>query len=165
MPLLALLFAVQAMTTLDTPLSGPNGSEIGSVRLIEAPRGILVRIDVSGLEPGWHGVHLHQKADCSDPAFKNSGGHVHGAGVPQSVHGLLNPRATDLGDIPNIHASDNGDAKAEFFVPDLALAPATGRYNLRDSDGAALVIHAQADDHRSQPIGGAGARVACALIR
>jgi len=148
------------------PLVGPGpGTEAGQVYLTKAPRELLVRIEVSGLTPGWHAVHFHSVADCSDAGFKMSGGHVHDMAGGASVHGLLNPGETDLGDLPNIYAAADGRANAEIFAPNLSLGAAAGRLNLLDSDGSALVVHASADDHSSQPIGGAGARVACAAIR
>lgn len=166
--LAALLVAAPAMSqtisrTVD--LVGEGGRSVGTVTLTEAPRGILVRIEATGLRPGWHGMHFHSVATCADPGFKASGGHVHGIGVATPVHGLLNPAETDLGDLPNLNAAADGTAKAEVFAPNLSLGNGTDRLNLIDADGSALVIHAAPDDHQSQPIGGAGARVACAAIK
>ena len=135
----------------------------GSVTVTAAPKGVLVRIEAGGLTPGWHGAHFHEKGDCSDAAFKLSGGHVHGAAPV--VHGLLNPQATDSGDLPNLYVGADGTVKAEFFTTLVALSPGGASPALLDADGAALVIHANADDYRTQPIGGAGDRVACAVIR
>ena len=150
--------------TRTAPLKAANGKTIGRVTLTDAPNGVLLRVEADGLTPGWHGLHLHEKADCSDSAFKKSGGHVHGGHA--AVHGLLNPAATDQGDLPNIHADAQGKAAAEFFSTRVALHPgAGGRADLLDADGSALVIHAAPDDFRSQPIGGAGARVACAAVK
>lgn len=129
----------------------------GSVRLTAAPKGVLVHLEASGLTPGWHAAHFHEKGDCSDAAFKLSGGHVHGAAP--TVHGLLNPAQTDNGDLPNFFVSSDGTAKAEFFTTAVMMA------TLQDADGAALVVHAKADDYMTQPIGGAGDRVGCALVR
>lgn len=135
----------------------------GEVTLTDAPNGVLVHIEASGLQPGWHAVHFHEKADCTDPMFKSAGGHVHG--TTPAVHGLLNPAGNDLGDLPNIFADAKGAANAELFSPLVALRDGTARSNLLDADGSALVIHANADDYVTQPIGGAGARVACTEIR
>jgi Cu-Zn family superoxide dismutase len=129
----------------------------GTATLTPAPKGVLVRIEVSGLTPGWHAVHFHEKGDCGDAAFKLAGAHVHGAAP--LVHGLLNPDATDSGDLPNLHAGADGQAKADFFTTAVTMA------TLKDADGSAIVIHAKPDDYVSQPIGGAGDRVACAVIR
>jgi len=146
-------------------LMGEGGSAIGTVTLTQAPRGLIVRIDASGLQPGWHGMHFHSVATCADAGFKASGGHVHDAAVTAPVHGLLNPNESDRGDLPNIYVGSDGKAHAEVFAPGLSLGPADGRLNLLDADGSAVVIHAGADDHMSQPIGGAGARIACAAIK
>ncbi|MDF0542964.1 superoxide dismutase family protein [Sphingobium sp. H39-3-25] len=135
----------------------------GEVTLTDAPKGVLVHIEASGLQPGWHAVHFHEKADCSDPMFKSAGGHVHMASP--AVHGLLNPAGNDLGDLPNIFADAQGVVKAEMFSPLVSLRDGTARSNLLDTDGSALVMHANADDYETQPIGGAGARVACVEIR
>ena len=148
-----------AIVGAGTPMAG------GTVTLTQAPKGLLVRIEAEGLSPGWHAVHFHSVADCSDPGFKASGGHVHDAAAAGSVHGLLNPNETDLGDLPNIHAAADGRAAAEIFAPSVSLGSVEDRANLLDADGSALVIHASPDDHQSQPIGGAGARVACAAIK
>lgn len=131
----------------------------GAVTLMPAPKGVLVRIEASGLTPGWHAMHFHAKADCSDAAFAAAGGHVHDASVTTPVHGLLNPAANDQGDLPNIYAGADGKAMAQVFTTLTTLAA------LRDADGSALIVHANTDDYMTQPIGGAGARIGCAAIR
>jgi Cu-Zn family superoxide dismutase len=81
-------------------------------------------------------------------------------------HGLLNPEGPDDGDLPNIYAAEDGTVNAELFSERVTLVEdeADERAFLLDEDGSALVIHEGPDDHMSQPIGGAGARVACAVI-
>ncbi|MBX3445824.1 MAG: superoxide dismutase family protein [Parvibaculaceae bacterium] len=137
--------------------------EAGTADLTEGPGGVLLRIEVEGLEPGWHGIHFHAVGDCSDEGFKKSGAHTHHE-AEKPPHGLLNPEGPDDGDLPNIYADENGVAKAELYSPFVTLTGAEGRANLLDEDGAAIVIHEGQDDHMSQPIGGAGDRVACAVI-
>lgn len=136
----------------------------GIADLSEGPKGVVIRVNVEGLEPGWHGIHFHAVGDCSDEGFQKSGGHAH-HDSEKPPHGLLNPEGPDDGDLPNIYANENGVAQAELYSPFVTLAGAEGRAMLLDEDGAALVIHEGPDDHMSQPIGGAGARVACAVIR
>lgn len=143
-------------------LRGPAGEDMGSATLTEAPHGLVLRIAARGLTPGWHGLHFHEKADCSSADFKSAGGHMHGAAPV--VHGLLNPAANETGDLPNLYAAADGTAMAEIFTPSVSLST-DDRAPLLDADGSALVIHAAPDDHMSQPIGGAGARVACAVIK
>ena len=81
------------------------------------------------------------------------------------VHGLLNPKADDAGDLPNIWAGADGTAHAEVYSTLVSVGGAGKRPALADADGSALVVHANPDDYTTQPIGGAGARVACAVIR
>lgn len=143
-------------------LKGPTGADMGAATLTEAPGGVVMRIEARGLTPGWHGLHFHEKADCSSADFKSAGGHMR-HDTP-AVHGLLNPAASETGDLPNLFAGADGAATAEVFSPFVSLT-AAGRSRLLDADGSALVIHAAPDDHLSQPIGGAGARIACAVIK
>jgi Cu-Zn family superoxide dismutase len=145
-------------------LKAASGQSTGTVTATAAPKGVLLRIEARGLPPGWHGAHFHEKADCSDGAFTRSGGHVHGGGG-KPVHGLLNPQADDSGDLPNIFVGQDGTATVELYSTLVALRDGAGRPALLDTDGSALVIHANPDDYSSQPIGGAGARIACAELR
>lgn len=153
----------QAPLTRTTTIKDAKGADIGTIKLTDAPKGVLLHVEASGLTPGWHGIHFHEKGDCSDAGFKLSGGHVHT--MTPSVHGLLNPQATDQGDLTNIYAGADGKATAEIFSPLVALHAGTDRANLLDADGSAIVIHASPDDYTTQPIGGAGARVACAVVK
>ncbi|MCR5874917.1 superoxide dismutase family protein [Phenylobacterium sp. J426] len=148
--------------TLTAELKNGAGQTVGSVSLTEAPKGVVMRVEAKGLTPGWHGLHFHEKADCSKSDFTSAGAHTrhqgHG-GEAKAVHGLLNPEANETGDLPNIHAHADGSAAAEVYTTLTTLKA------LRDADGSAVLIHANADDHKTQPIGGAGARVACAVIK
>lgn len=145
-----------------------DGRAAGQATFTEAPGGVLIRLEFSagGLPPGWHGLHLHQRGDCSDFAagFQASGGHI---GMHRRVHhGLMSPYGPEAGDLPNVFASPTGQFGAEFFTPHVTMASTAvrGRQPLLDGDGSALIIHAGADDHLAQPIGNAGARIACAAL-
>jgi len=136
-----------------------DGDVIGALNILDGPNGVLLEatINPGGLAPGWHGLHLHQVGDCSDiGTFKLSGGHV---GKVENGHGLLNPKGPEGGDLPNIWAAADGSAGYEAF------STLTTGADLADEDGAALIIHINRDDHMTQPIGGAGPRVACAVIK
>lgn len=138
-------------------LHNSAGKEAGGVMLVDAPKGVLLRVSAKGLTPGWHGVHFHDKGDCSKADFTSAGAHVHGA--DKAAHGLLNPAANETGDLPNLFIGKDGSGMAEFYTTLTTLSA------LHDADGSALVVHASPDDHSTQPIGGAGARVACGVIR
>ena len=139
-----------------------SGANIGRAVLTQGPTGLLIRIEADGLTPGWHGVHIHATGQCAAP-FTSAGGHINHeeAKAPQ---GLLNPGGPDDGDLPNIFADEQGRVRAEIFTTSARIAREGPGQWLWDSDGSALVIHANMDDHSSQPIGGAGDRVACGVM-
>jgi Cu-Zn family superoxide dismutase len=158
--------AVPAMaaTPMTGPLVGANNAQLGTVTVTDAPSGVLLRVEATGLTPGWHAIHFHEKGTCSDAGFKASGAHVH-AGKAAPVHGLLNPARKDNGDLPNFFVAADGTAKAEMFSTLVSMKGGAGRLALADADGSAVVVHANADDYRTQPIGGAGDRIGCAVIK
>lgn len=139
-----------------------DGVEIGKVKLNAAPTGTLLKVKLRGLEPGPKAIHIHGTGNCDDHehGFQASGGHLNPDG---KKHGLLNPEGPDAGDLPNFYVHKNGKARAELFTPLASLDGSVGA-KILDEDGAAIVIHEKPDDHTSQPIGGAGARVACGMI-
>ena len=150
--------------------SNPSAENNGYVIFKNTPgAGVLMRVDVQGLSQGWHGIHLHKVGDCSDGAegFKASGGHID---PDEHEHGLLNEAGAERADLTNIYAGADGRATAEIYNGQVALYPSeaaaaeAGPHPLMDDDGFAVVIHKNSDDHQSQPIGGAGKRVACAAV-
>jgi Cu-Zn family superoxide dismutase len=166
MTLLALGLAVgtaQAAASQSSDLVGADGGTIGKITVTDAPHGVLLRITAKGLTPGWHGVHFHEKADCSAPTFKSAGAHVHS--MTPVTHGLLNPQANDDGDLPNLYVAADGSVTVELYSTLVSLKGAGDRPALLDADGSSVVIHANPDDYMTQPIGGAGDRVACAPIK
>jgi Cu-Zn family superoxide dismutase len=141
-----------------------DGKSAGTVSLTGAPTGVLVHVELSGMTPGWHALHFHDKADCSDPKFAGAGAHINMA-TAKKPHGFLALGGPDYGDLTNIYVGADGTARAEIFTDRVSLDGAGARPALLDSDGSALIVHANPDDYTTQPIGGAGARVACAVIR
>ena len=140
---------------LTARMQNVDGDAIGTVVMEQSPtRGFLVTVMLEGLEPGFHGIHIHTIGSCS-PDFKASGGHIN---VHDKQHGLLNPEGPDNGDLPNIYVAPDGTAQAEMFT---TLVDAD---MLMDDDGSAIVVHENRDDHITQPIGGAGGRVACGVL-
>lgn len=159
---LALPLMASAQDVLETPIIGEKGTAIGKLILKGGPNAVIARltIDAGGLTPGWHGLHFHAVGDCSDVGkFLNSKGHVN---HDNKKHGLLNAEGPDQGDLPNLFANADGSVNAEVATNLMKLS---GDQGLKNPQGSALVIHALEDDHNSQPIGNAGARVACAVIK
>ncbi|MFN3960580.1 MAG: superoxide dismutase family protein [Parvularculaceae bacterium] len=146
------------------------GKQAGEAVIVDAKDGVLLRLRVEGLTPGWHGAHIHMTGTCDDASagFKASGSHFD----PENhEHGLENPAGAERGDLPNIFAGADGRATVEFYRANLHLNPSEqaaseiGPFPLLDDDGFAIIIHANPDDHLTQPIGGAGDRVLCAPFK
>lgn len=146
----------------EATLINSAGANVGRAILTQGPTGLLIRIEAEGLTPGWHGVHIHATGQCEAP-FTSAGGHINHP-EPKAPHGLLNAGGPDDGDLPNIHADAQGRVRAEIFTTRARIARDGPGQWLWDSDGSALVIHANVDDHATQPIGGAGDRVACGVM-
>lgn len=138
-----------------------SGKDIGSVELEQGPHGVLINVNAIGIPPGKHGLHIHSHGEC-DPGdgFKSAAGHV---GLIKGGHGLMNPEGPEAGDLPNIYAGADGVAQGEFFTTLVSLDGREG-VELINPNGSSFIIHQMADDHITQPIGGAGPRIACGII-
>lgn len=143
-------------------LINSEGQPAGTITLKQGRTGILMVVEATGLTPGWHGIHIHASGTCEAP-FTSAGAHINHADA-KVPHGLLNAQGPDDGDLPNIYADAHGVAKAELFTTNARIGESGNGQWLLDNDGSAIVIHANPDDHASQPIGGAGDRVACGEI-
>lgn len=122
------------------------------------PQGDLIVIEakVSGLTPGPHGFHVHEAGDCSAADASSAKGHFNPAGKP---HGHYGQPERHAGDLPNLVADANGAATYRAEVRGLELNGGP-----KGILGRSVVIHADADDYRSQPAGNSGKRIACGVI-
>jgi Cu-Zn family superoxide dismutase len=137
-------------------LVGSAGQSIGSVRAWQTAGGVSFHINATGLPHGLHGIHVHTVGRCDPPDFATAGAHWNPLA---KKHGLNNPAGPHAGDLPNVEVAANGVLSATVTVPGATMA------SLLDADGAALVIHASADDNITDPSGNSGPRIACAVIR
>jgi Cu-Zn family superoxide dismutase len=139
-------------------LESRSGSTVtGEAEFTEKNGGVEVSIQIKGAKPGTHGVHLHDKGDCSAPDASSAAGHFN----PDSKnHGAPNVDPHHAGDFGNITVGANGTGKLKITVKGLTVAP--GPHSVV---GHAVVIHADTDDMKSQPAGNAGARVACGVVQ
>jgi Cu-Zn family superoxide dismutase len=120
---------------------------------------VSIALDLKGLPAGVHAIHVHQTAKCEAPGFTTAGGHFN----PEAKkHGLENPEGHHAGDMQNFTVAADGTAKAK--VTDDGVTLTDGPHSLFTGGGTALVIHAAADDMKSDPAGNAGARIACGVI-
>jgi Cu-Zn family superoxide dismutase len=140
-------------------LNGTDGRPVGTVTLSEDANGVTIKVDASAIAAGTHGVHLHEKGLCEGPKFESAGAHWN----PESKqHGRDNPMGAHLGDLANFDIGQAGAATTSFTVAGVTMSGATNA--LADADGTSLVVHAKADDYRTDPSGNSGDRVACAVL-
>jgi superoxide dismutase, Cu-Zn family len=145
------------------PLVNASGQTIGTVRAWQTAGGVTFRVDATGLPHGLHGIHVHSVGRCDPPDFASAGAHWNAAG---RHHGFNNPQGPHAGDLPNVEVAANGVLGQAVTLPGAALTGTPGVSGvLLDADGAALVIHAGADDYATDPSGNSGARIACAVIQ
>ena len=158
--LLALATPALANTASAT-LKDASGADIGKATLTQTPNGVLVRAEAKGISEGEHAFHIHQTGTCDgSDGFKSAGGHF----ALDHQHGFEVDGGPHPGDMPNVKVHADGAFAAEFINTAVSLKQGEPGY-LFDEDGSALVIHAKADDYRSQPSGDAGDRIACGVIR
>lgn len=130
----------------------------GTVTFVQAGSRVQVHAVVTGLKPGQeHGFHVHEAGDCSSGDGLSAKGHFNPHGKPHGHHGTTERHA---GDMPNLRADGNGRADARFDLDVITVTPGPASVV-----GRGLIVHVQPDDYRSQPVGNAGARMACAVIR
>jgi Cu-Zn family superoxide dismutase len=136
-----------------------QGKPVGTASLIESQFGGLLVLKLAGLPPGPHGVHVHSNGACEPPAFTSAGPHLNPAG---RQHGLRNPQGPHLGDLPNVTAKADGSVDTTITLSADLLKPGV----IGSGSGArALVVHANADDLRTDPSGNSGERIACGVLQ
>ena len=137
-----------------------DGATKGRVELIETQRGVLVKVEMEGIPPGAHGFHIHEVGRC-EPPFQSAGAHFNPAG---GKHGFFTAGGGHAGDLPNLLVPDNGAVKVEFLLGGVTLKDGEPE-SLLDAEGTAFIVHTGPDDHRTDPIGNSGGRIACGVIR
>jgi len=136
-----------------------DGTSRGDAVVTQATDGLHVLVRAQGLTPGMHAVHIHGTGVCTPPDFASAGGHWNPTG---HKHGKDNPAGMHMGDMPNMIAGADGSGEMEYVIAGATIHG--GATPLLDADGAAIVIHAQADDNKTDPAGNAGGRVACGIL-
>lgn len=140
-------------------LQNGQGKSVGTATLSATLNGVNVKLNVHDLPAGDHGIHFHQTAKCEGPDFKSAGAHFNPDG---KKHGLQNPDGPHAGDVPNFTVDAQGKSKASVVAPNVTLTD--GPHSVFTGGGTALVIHAKADDGKTDPSGNSGDRIACGVI-
>ncbi len=157
---MAVSFSAQAQSpTAKAALKDASGKDVGTVQLVQTPHGVLLRMSLKGVAPGEHAFHVHAVGKCEAP-FTSAGGHFNPA---SKKHGMEATEGSHAGDMPNLYIPANGELKIDVANPMISLVK--GQPNsVFDADGSAIVIHAGADDYKSDPTGNAGDRIVCGVI-
>ena len=135
-----------------------GGRELGTLTISEMAGSIAAEGVLRGMAPGEHGIHLHSLGRCDAPTFASAGAHW---SPTARQHGTQNAKGPHLGDMLNFTVGADSTVTVHVMT---ASATLLGDRGLMDADGAAVVIHAKADDYRTDPSGNSGDRVACGVV-
>ena len=155
----AVSMPANAAEMANAQLKDASGKAVGDVDLMQTPAGVLIKLQIKGLTPGEHAFHVHAVGKCEAP-FESAGPHFNPG---NHKHGMMSGEG-HAGDMPNLHVPQSGELSVE--VVNSAISLEKGKPNsVFDNDGSALVIHAKADDYKTDPAGNAGDRIACGVIQ
>ena len=160
-----ILWSLASAAKTVVEMKDAQGKSVGSVTIVESGTGPGHRcgldLKLHDLPSGTHGIHFHQNAKCDGPDFKSAGPHFNPDG---KKHGLQNPDGHHAGDMMNFSVNEEGKATLKLTDNDVVLGDGTDSHSLFSNGGTALVIHANADDMKTDPSGNSGDRIACGMV-
>jgi Cu-Zn family superoxide dismutase len=149
----------KAWQSAEAILKDKDGKQVGSATFIQTPEGVRIALTGYRLPPGSHGVHIHAVGRCEPPEFTTAGAHFNPG---NKQHGQANPAGPHAGDLPNLVVGASGEGGLDITTKAITLTP--GPNSVVGDKPTSLVVHANADDGKTDPTGNSGGRIACGVI-